>query len=236
LELDLGLFILADIFQFVLVLVAVAYSTWVVLPWGFYDGLKKRHATRQIRLLRRAQVFLFISGVFLTFYVFADLASGVNNLDPFLASTLPALKIALFVAGFGMLIAGLYDSFRVVNFYSGATQAQHGLLHWATLPFLIFNILVILSLGVTYGLGWHYGMKITPFGIAFFISLWFAYVGNMLAIAWLNHIGNLGRELDIKGLIAVMFEILPYILLLVLYLLGSKAGCLFQGGLICPLT
>jgi len=233
-ELDVGLLALADLFSFVLVLIAVAYSTWIVLPWAFYKKLEKRNAIKQLNWLRRAQILLFIAGVFFTFYVFADLAMGLSNLDPFASSLISLMRTALFVSGFAVLLGGLYDSFRVINFYSYATGARYSLLRWATVPFLFFNTAIIFGLGIDFGIGFHLAKQITLVGEAILASSFVAWAGTILAVVWHSHIGNLSRGFDIRGFVAIALVIFPYILLLALYLLGPSGGCLFQGGFMCP--
>ncbi|MGA3110327.1 MAG: hypothetical protein ABSD99_12915, partial [Candidatus Bathyarchaeia archaeon] len=75
---------MADLFQFVLALVAIAYSTWVVLPWAFYERLENMVMKREIGWLRSAQHFLFVSGSLFLFYVMTDLVA-VTTSDPFIS-------------------------------------------------------------------------------------------------------------------------------------------------------
>lgn len=220
LELDIGLVILADLFQFILVLMAVAYSTWIVLPWAFYEELHKRRAIEQIDWLRRAEVLLFVSGTFFVFYVFADLASGLPNLDPWIASgLLPIMKISLLLSGVIIMLLGLYLAFRVVNFYSGAKEVEHSILYWGAIPFLLFNLIVMLAQVIAFALQYSISRQLTPIGLAYFVSICLALGGTFLVIAWIQHLGNLSERFDVRGLLTLALVALPYFLLFLYYLL-----------------
>jgi hypothetical protein len=218
-EIDVGLLILADLFQFVLVLVAVAYSTWIVLPWAFYDKLEAKKANKQIGWLRRAEVSLFVSATFLVFYAITDLASGVTGLDPLVLSLLPVIKFTTLVFGFLMLLLGLYNSFRVVNFWAGAKEAEHSFAYWAVIPFLFFDFIIVLSVLIAFGI--RYGSTgLSPVGWALIVSFVLAFIGAAFAVKWIAYVADLGRQLNPRGVVSVILIVLPNILFVLVYVLG----------------
>lgn len=218
---------MADLFAFVLVLVAVAYSTWIVLPWAFYDKLETKKANRQIGWLRQAEVSLFVSATFLVFYVIADLASGLASLDITILALLPIMKFTLLTFGLILLLGGLFNSFRVVNFCAGAKETEHRLTYWAMLPFLTFEILVITSTLIAFGIRLNASKGATLTGWVFVASLVLALIGTGLALKWINYLADLERKTNVKGLVSLILAILPIILLVVLYLLGHLGVSFF---------
>ena len=207
--LDMGLILLADVFGFVLVLVAVAYSTWIVMPWAFYEKLKARKADTQLKWLRHAEVLLFVSGTFLVFYAIMDLVGEGLTLDIFLSALLPLMKAVLLVFGVVLLLGGLYGSFRVVNFYSSAEEPEHSLAYWGILPFAVFDVVVIVVMISGIAQGYIATGKMSVMGWAFFISFFLALIGTALSIKWVKYVVDLGKRLSLRGLIVVALVIQP---------------------------
>lgn len=227
LELDLGLIIMADLFQFVLVLVAVAYSTWIILPWAFYKELKARKAWKQIGWLRLAEVLLFVSGTFFVFYVMVDLyITTAQNLEPLLAFVLPIMRAILLLVGSITLLSGLYESFRVVNYYSGAKEAMHSLTYWGLIPFYAFDIIMMIVIFASFAYEYSIVKEMTIVGWFFTVSACLTILGMATGIFWQEHVIELAKRPNLKGFVALAMVVLPIILLVLLYVLGS-AGVRF---------
>jgi len=219
--LDVSLIFLADVLGFVLVLVAVAYSTWIVMPWAFYEKLKSRKADVQLKWLRRGEVLLFVSGTFLVSYAIADLIGQNMNLEIFISAILPFVRMSLLICGVILLFGGLYDSFRVVNFYASAEEPEHRLAFWGLIPFACFDLLVTMAFLLSYGTYFYKGAKMSAIGSVFFVAFVLALAGTFVAIAWVEHVPDLGRRVSLRGVVSLCLIVLPIVLLVSAWALGE---------------
>ena len=137
--------------------------------------------------------------------------------DPLIASQLIYAEIALLGLGLTFLIMGLYNSFRVVSYYSDIAEPERSILWISGLPFILFNCFVMLVQLLTVGGSIIKLHRLSWVGGAYFASVVVAFVGTFLAIRWRPHLAQLGRGLNLKGLIALFLLVLPYIVLTAWY-------------------
>jgi hypothetical protein len=215
--LDGVILVLADLFQLSLALAALDFSSWVVLPWAFYDKVSAHE--KEVGWLRTSEVYLFISGFLFLFYVIGEVSNQVTNLTPFLTTQiLPLAQGVLWFFGFVLLLVGFYNAFRVVNYCSGIGESGRIMFKLSYLPFLVFNICEM-SIQF-YGIYQAYEIlhEIKLIGLLYGAFVLIALFGTFPAFKWFNHIYGLVREINLKGLVALILLVLPYLLLAFLYI------------------
>jgi len=210
-----------DTFQFILVLVAVAYSTWIVLPWAYYEKLEKLKARKQLKQLRTAQVSLFWSGTFLVGSIIASFAMMVQDIDAFILVLISNMEIGLATMGVSALLIGLYYSYRVVNFYSSAFAIRHSIKYWIAIPILMFDLADIVGILLAF-----YGKALTLIGWMFVVLSLIGFVGLLSLFFWLEYAIDLGNEVTYEGVLAIMALIYPNVLIVLLFL-SSHYGVRF---------
>jgi hypothetical protein len=217
----LGLY-LSDVFSGILGLIALAFSTWVVLPWAFYESLSARCAQTQIETLRSAQASLFASGIFFIIYLLAHLIGETTTLPSTILGLLPLLKAVALGLGGLVFIGGMLDAFHVVNFYVRLTPKEEtDTLTMISIPYQLFNIFLIFAEAKLIGpviVDGH--ANTTQWAIfAFFLI---TFLGAFVIAGWVRSLfepgqpGGLRVPANQKRTLVIISIMLPYIFLIFL--------------------
>jgi hypothetical protein len=208
-----GLLLLAaDFYQFILVLVAIDFSSWVVLPWAFYDKVKGVGWERELRWLKEAQGLLFISGIFFIFGFLASVATEIPNPSAYVFYLLPLVQFLVFIFGFMMMFLGMYDGFRLVNAVSGIVGREERILFKTMfLPVILFNIvLTLLQISLILG---DYFSPLTRVAFVYLVLLIVSFVGSFLSLGWLDYLLLAQNRSNARASWAISFLILPYVVM-----------------------
>ena len=187
---ETGLLILAvDLFNFILVLIAIDFSSWVVLPWAFFDKVNVPEKKQEMRWMKEAQGLLFVSGIFFMAGVLTNLGiQAVTSADFTLYYTLPIIQFLVVAFGFIMMFGGLYEGFRLVNSVSAlSNEEERGLFRLIMLPVLTFNLLLTFF-QISY-VGVYILFTVNSLEVwTYFVLLVVSLVGTFLAIGWLQYL------------------------------------------------
>jgi hypothetical protein len=116
------------------------------------------------------------------------------------------------------LFAGLYQAFRVVRFYTRATQLEHGFGYWAIVPFAIADNLELASIVVILLL---VGNRLNWIGFVVIAAAVFSYIGvGAVMVLWTRQIVGLTKHFSWRGLVGLFVIIWPNLFTVLLFLVG----------------
>lgn len=215
---DVVWIVMADLFQFVLALSALAYSTWIVLPWAFYEKLEDKVEREPMEWLRTSQMILFVAGTLFVTYVLFNFARELTGLPSFVVAVIQIAEYSTLTMGISMLLVGLYDAFRVVNFCSHADTRNLAI--WVIGPFLVFDgcVLLTLSLGL-YNVYPEY-VRAGQLGqwLLYLVYNLATVIGTLIAVYFYPHISELARRPNVRGIVSLVLLFAPVFLIVALYL------------------
>ena len=124
-----GMMVLAAFYDVSLVLIAVCFSTWLVLPWAYYESLiekrldannaededRANEITDTITQMREGQAYLFVAGFFFLVYILLRILDGIPSTNPIVIPYLYVMKDLMFIFGFVFMSQGFIRAARVVN-------------------------------------------------------------------------------------------------------------------------
>lgn len=210
---------LATFYDISLIFITLCFSTWIVLPWAFYDKLPTDGP--EISILRRAQIYLFMAGMFFLGYIVLRVLYGISPLNLAIGLFVPLIKDSLYLFALAMMSVGLVYAARVVNHVSRIGQEEKDLLN---IPFFLVvgfgEFVTSLMLGaVVRNLYTSTGIIAVEDAI-FVIIFVTVFLLNAVGIKWRDHIYRLFSSWkDARGIFAVAMMATPYLLLYALLFL-----------------